>query len=164
MFPSYYRDIIYLQLIAIIFITYLVATVKIDFTTTTFKENKKTITSVVAVKTYFATISTEVKSICCYKWKKRYCCCSCWDIVFCCYNYWDCFAAVATETYPSRSFIQSTYFPIYSFSFCFLHVFSSECFLNVFFFPSEYFPTSCSFRPRICSYLAKIICWHILLI
>ena len=69
MCPSYYRDRLYLQLIVNIFASSLVVAAKGDFTSTMSKENKKNIACVVADKTHFATVSTEVKSICCYNWK-----------------------------------------------------------------------------------------------
>ena len=48
MFPLYYRDRLYLQLIANIFESSLVVATKIVFTATTSEENKKNIASIVA--------------------------------------------------------------------------------------------------------------------
>ena len=60
MFPSYYRDRLYRQLIATIFKSSLVVDIKSYLTTASSEEKKKKNSSVVADKTHNATISTEI--------------------------------------------------------------------------------------------------------
>ena len=59
----YYRDRLYLQVIATIFESSLTVAVKSDLTATTSKEKKEKIASVLADNTHFATVSTEVMAV-----------------------------------------------------------------------------------------------------
>ena len=60
MFPPYYRDGLYLQLLATIFESSLILAVKSDLTATPSEEKKKTITSVVADNIDFSSVSAEL--------------------------------------------------------------------------------------------------------